>query len=116
MRSSPVPENGKKYWLIKQCNIITLVKTLSDTLHDDYNACTLFDDTFRVFVEVCDIVPLIRANSFGADEVAYSLFFTVDLRESPIEVSLPVDFVTVHLQIHRGEVGVQNRWNTSCMF
>ena len=53
--------------------------------------------TFRVFVQVCDIVAFIGTNSLRADEVAHGLLLTVDLTESPIYVPLPVDFVTVDL-------------------
>lgn len=59
--------------------------------------CNLSDDTFRVFVKVCDINAFIRANSLCADEVAHCLFLTVDLSEGPICVLLPVDFITINL-------------------
>lgn len=59
--------------------------------------CNLFDETFRVFVKVCDIDAFIGANSLGADEVAHSLFLTVDLTKGPIDILLPVDFITVNL-------------------
>lgn len=55
-------------------------------------------DTFRVFVKVCDINAFIRANSLCADVVAHSLFLTVDLREGPVHVPLPVNFIAVNLQ------------------
>ena len=60
--------------------------------------CILCDDTFRVFVKVCDIIAFIRADSFGADEVAHALFLTVDLTEGSIYVPLPVDFIAVNLR------------------
>lgn len=62
----------------------------------------MFGDTFRIFVKVCDVTAYIRANSLGADVMAHSLFLTVDLTEGPICISLPVDFITVYLKMHRG--------------
>lgn len=70
---------------------------LGSPLSDRLSVCNLFDDTFRVFVKVCDINAFIRANSLCADEVAHCLFLTVDLSEGPIYVLLPVDFITVNL-------------------
>lgn len=63
--------------------------------------CLLFDDTFRVFVKVCDIVAFVRADSLRADVVAHRLFLAVDLTEGPIYVPLPVYFITVHLKVCR---------------
>lgn len=54
--------------------------------------------TFWVFVEVCDVFSLVRANCLGADAVAHHILLTVDLREGTIGVPLPVDLITVHLQ------------------
>lgn len=50
-----------------------------------------------MFVQGCDICPLIRAHRFGADAVADSFLFTVDLFKCAVQVSLPVNFVTVDL-------------------
>lgn len=75
-----------------------------------------FNDTFRVFVEVCDIVAFIRANSLRADEVAHRLFLTVDFTEGPIYVLLPIDFITVNLregEHERERINPLNRWETS---
>lgn len=55
--------------------------------------------TFRVFVEVCDVSSLVRAHGLGADVVAYGVLLRVDLSEGAIGIPLPVDLVTVHLQI-----------------
>lgn len=54
--------------------------------------------TFWVFVEVCDVFSLVRANCLGADAVAHHILLTVDLSEGAISVLLPVDLITVHLQ------------------
>lgn len=54
--------------------------------------------TFLVFVQMCDVCPLIRAHCFSADEVAYGFLFTVDLAEGAIQVPLPVDLITVDLE------------------
>lgn len=51
-----------------------------------------------MFVQVCDVSALIRAYSFGADEVSHSLLLIVDLSEGTVQVPLPVDLITVHLQ------------------
>lgn len=61
-------------------------------------------DTFRVLVKVCDINAFIRANGLCADVVAHSLFLAVDLREGPVHVPLPVNFIAVNLP--EGRVGV----------
>lgn len=53
-----------------------------------------------MFVKVCDVTALIRANSLGADFVAHCLFLTVDLTEGPICILLPVNFITVYLTIY----------------
>lgn len=53
--------------------------------------------TFLMFVQMCDVCPLVRAHSFGADVVADSFLLTVDLAESTIQVPLPVDLITVDL-------------------
>lgn len=52
---------------------------------------------FLVFVQVCDVCPLIRAHCFGADEVANGFLLTVDLAECAVHVLLPVDLITVDL-------------------
>lgn len=52
---------------------------------------------FLVFVQVCDVCPLIRAHCFGADEVANSFLLTVDLAERAVRVLLPEDLITVDL-------------------
>lgn len=54
--------------------------------------------TFLVFVQVCDVCPLIRAYSFSADAVADSFLLTVELAEGTVQVPLPVDLVTVDLE------------------
>lgn len=51
-----------------------------------------------MLVKVGDVIAFIRANSLGADEVAHSVFLTVDLTEGPIGIPLPVNFITVNLQ------------------
>lgn len=53
--------------------------------------------TFLVFVQVCDVCPLVRAHCFSADEVADSFLLAVDLAERTIQVPLPVDLITVDL-------------------
>lgn len=53
--------------------------------------------TFRIFVKVCDVSTLIRANSLRADAVTDGFLLTVDLTKAPVEVPLPVDLITVHL-------------------
>lgn len=53
--------------------------------------------TFLVFVQVCDVCPLIRAHCFSADAVADSFLLNVKLGESTVHVPLPVDFITVDL-------------------
>lgn len=53
--------------------------------------------TFFVFVQVCDVRPLIRAHRFRADTVADSFLLTVDLAESTVQILLPVDLITVDL-------------------
>lgn len=50
-----------------------------------------------MFVQVCDVGPLLRAHGFGADAVADRLLLTVDLAESAIQAPLPVDLITVDL-------------------
>lgn len=52
-----------------------------------------------MFVQVCDVVTLISAHCFGADEVPDGFLLTVDLTESSVKVPLPVDFITVHLRV-----------------
>lgn len=54
--------------------------------------------TFLVFVQMCDVCPLIRAHCFSADAVADSFLLTVKLAESTIQVPLPVDLITVDLK------------------
>lgn len=54
--------------------------------------------TFLVFVQVCDVRPLVRAHCFSADEVADGFLLTVDLAEGAIQVPLPVDLITVDLE------------------
>lgn len=58
----------------------------------------LCEATFWVLVKVCDVIAFIRAHSLGADTVAHCVFLTVDLGEGAIQVPLPVDLITVHLQ------------------
>lgn len=53
--------------------------------------------TFFVFVQVCDVCPLIRAHCFSADHVADSFLLTVDLAERTVQVLLPVDLIAVDL-------------------
>lgn len=54
--------------------------------------------TFRMFVQVCDVTTLIRANSLGANAASHSVLLYVNLRESAIQVPLPVDLIAVHLK------------------
>ncbi len=54
--------------------------------------------TFRIFVKVCDVDTLVGAHSFSADAVAHCVLLTVDLTEGAVQVPLPVDLITVHLQ------------------
>ncbi len=54
--------------------------------------------TFRIFVKVCDVDTLVGAHSFSADAVADCVLLTVDLTEGAVQVPLPVDLITVHLQ------------------
>lgn len=44
-----------------------------------------------------DVLPLVRAQSLGADAVAHGLLLAVDLAERAVRFLLPVDLVTVHL-------------------
>lgn len=53
--------------------------------------------TFWVFVQVRDVFPLLRAHCFGADAVTDSFLLKVELAESAVQISLPVDFITVDL-------------------
>ena len=53
--------------------------------------------TFLVFVQVCDVCPLVRAHCFSADAVADSFLLTLDLTESTVQFPLPVDLITVDL-------------------
>lgn len=53
--------------------------------------------TFLVFVQMCDVCPLVRANCFSADAVADCFLLNVDLPESSVQVLLPVDLITVDL-------------------
>lgn len=53
--------------------------------------------TFLVFVQVCDVCPLVRAHCFSADEVADSLLLTVDRAERTVQLPLPVDLIAVDL-------------------
>lgn len=50
-----------------------------------------------MFVQVCDIFPLIRTNCFSADAVANCFLLTEDLVECAVWVLLPVDFITIYL-------------------
>lgn len=54
--------------------------------------------TFLVFVQVCDVRPLVRAHCFGADEMADGFLLTVDLAEGAVQIPLPVDLITVDLE------------------
>lgn len=56
--------------------------------------------TFRVFVQVCDVLALVRANSLGANAASHDVLLYVNLRESAIRVPLPVDLIAVHLKGH----------------
>lgn len=53
--------------------------------------------TFFVFVQVCDVRPLVRTHCFSADQVADSFLLAVDLAERTIQVPLPVDLIAVDL-------------------
>ena len=66
----------------------------------------MVSSTFLVFVQERDVCPLVRAHSFGADAVADSSLFTVDLAKSTIQVPLPVDLITVDLI---GKTGKTNK-------
>lgn len=52
---------------------------------------------FWVFVQVCDVCPLLGAHRFSADEVADSSLLAGDLAERTIQVPLPVDLIAVDL-------------------
>lgn len=56
------------------------------------------DFTFGMFVEVCYVFSLVRADCFGADAMTHHVLFTVDLRKGAVRVPLPVDLITVYLQ------------------
>ena len=47
---------------------------------------------------MCYIVALVRAHCLGADVVAHDVLLIVDLSEGSVQIPLPVDLVTVHLQ------------------
>lgn len=57
----------------------------------------MVSSTFFVFVQVCDVCPLVRTHCFGADTVADSFLLAVDLAESTVKIPLPVDLITVDL-------------------
>lgn len=39
---------------------------------------------FRMFVQVCDVDTLVRANSLGANAVSHGILLYVNLRESAV--------------------------------
>lgn len=54
--------------------------------------------TFRVFVQVCDVLAQVTAYSLSANAASHSFLLYVNLRESAIQVPLPVDLIAVHLE------------------
>lgn len=63
-------------------------------LFEKYN---MLASTFFIFVQVCNVCPLVRTHCFSADEAANSFLLTVDLAESTVQLPLPVDLITVDL-------------------
>ncbi len=51
-----------------------------------------------MFVEVCDVLTFIRANCFSADAATYCFLLNLDGSKGAIGSSLPVHFITVHLE------------------
>lgn len=51
-----------------------------------------------MFVQMRDVVALVRTNSLGADAVAHRLFLTVDLIKGSVRVLLPVNLIAVDLK------------------
>lgn len=71
--------------------------------------------TFRVLVEVCDVSTLVRAHCLGANVVAYGILLRVDLSECAISIPLPVDFITVHLQMQHNHIHLSHyKMQASC--
>lgn len=50
---------------------------------------------------MCDVIAFVTADSFGAHEVAHCLLLAVDLTEGPVHIPLPVDFITVDLELRK---------------